>query len=452
MTASRIQALESLGFEWDRLGATWEDHLSELADYHIVHGNCDVPQRYSENTKLGFWVANQRVNYKMHREGKKSPMTASRIQALESLGFEWDCQGTAWKDRLSELVGYHKIHGHCNVPQRYSENTKLGIWVVRQRINYMLHREGKKSTMTASRIQALESLGFEWDCQGAAWKDRFSELVGYHKIHGHFSFTRCNSENTKLAKWVTNQRVNYRLHREGKKSPMTALRIQALESLGFEWDCQGTAWKDRFSELVGYHKIHGHCIVPKCYSENLQLGDWVGRQRENYMLHREGKKSTMTASRIQALESLGFEWDCQGAAWKDRFSELVGYHKIHGHCNVPSRYSENTKLGIWVVRQRVIYRLHREGKKSPMTALRIQALESLDFEWDSRGDVWEDRFSELVGYHKIHGHCNVPSRYSENTKLGFWVGTQRRHIKLHRGGKKSHMTALRIQALESLGF
>jgi hypothetical protein len=49
---------------------------------------------------------NQRNQYKLHLEGKKSHMT-SRIQALESLGFEWEFT-TAWEDRLSELADYRK--------------------------------------------------------------------------------------------------------------------------------------------------------------------------------------------------------------------------------------------------------------------------------------------------------------------------------------------------------
>jgi hypothetical protein len=88
-------------------------------------------------------------------------MTLPRIRALESLGFEWDCYGAAWGERLSELADYRKIHGHCKVPQRYSENIKLGAWVKKQRSNYRLHVEGKKSPMTLSRIQELERLGFE---------------------------------------------------------------------------------------------------------------------------------------------------------------------------------------------------------------------------------------------------------------------------------------------------
>jgi hypothetical protein len=148
----------------DLAGPSWEDRFSKLTDYHRIHGHCNVPQNYSENTQLGAWVRKQRKTYRLHLEEKTSPMTTYRIKALESFGFQWDCYGAAWEDRLSELADYHKIHGHCNVPKRYSENSKLGTWVATQRRNYRLHLEGKKSTMMiALRIQALESLGFEWE-------------------------------------------------------------------------------------------------------------------------------------------------------------------------------------------------------------------------------------------------------------------------------------------------
>jgi hypothetical protein len=155
--------LESLGFEWDCSGATWEDRLSELADYRKIHGHCNVPANYSENTQLANWVKTQRKQYRFHlSEGKKSLLTLSRIQELESLGFEWDCSGATWEDRLSELADYRKIYAHCNIPAIYSENPKLSKWVRRQRYQYRLHLRGKTSQMTLPHIQALESLSFEW--------------------------------------------------------------------------------------------------------------------------------------------------------------------------------------------------------------------------------------------------------------------------------------------------
>jgi hypothetical protein len=147
--------LERLGFEWYCCGPTWEDSLSELANYRKTHGHCNVPKNYNENTKLLTWVTTQRSHYRSHLNGTRSPMTPFRTQALESLG-------STWEDCLSELADYRKIHGHCNVPQGYSENSRMGKWVVARRSNCMLQVKGKESPMSPFRIQALESLGFEW--------------------------------------------------------------------------------------------------------------------------------------------------------------------------------------------------------------------------------------------------------------------------------------------------
>jgi hypothetical protein len=218
----------------------WEERLSELADYRKIHGHCNVPQRCSENAKLGKWVANQRSRYILHLKGKTTPITLHRIEALESLGFEWGSRGAncPWEDRLSELADYRKVHGHCNVPQKCSENAKLGTWVATQRQQYSLHRKGETSRITLPRIQALERLGFEWKpsiIRGTAWEDRLSELADYRKMHGHCNVPKKYSQNVKLATWVKNQRSRYSLHLKGETSQITLPRIQALERLGFEW-------------------------------------------------------------------------------------------------------------------------------------------------------------------------------------------------------------------------
>jgi hypothetical protein len=225
----------------------WEQRLSELADYLNIHGHCNVPKRDGKKTKLGTWVANQRTQYRCHREGNRSQMTTLRIHELERLGFEWvgkqrtEFYNSNWEERLSELADYRRIHGHCNVPYNYSENCKLAKWVNAQRFKYRLHREGKTSSMTTFRIQALERLGFEWvgkqrtEFYNSNWEDRLSELADYRKIHGHCNVPQKFSENTKLGTWVATQRTQYRLHLEGKRSQITLPRIQELENLGFDW-------------------------------------------------------------------------------------------------------------------------------------------------------------------------------------------------------------------------
>jgi hypothetical protein len=239
----------------------------------------------------------------------------------------------------------------------------------------------KHSKKLSTSKPSSKASGRQW--RDSAWEDRLSELADYRKIHGHCNIPYRYSKNTQLAAWVGTQRQQYRLHREGNASPMMLSRIQELESLGFEWEVWATAWEDRLSELAEYWKLHGHCNVPTTYKENSKLGYWVGTQRNQYKLHVRGKTSHITPFRIQELESMGFEWGVCLAAWEDLLSELTDYRKQHGHCNVPKRYSENAKLGNWVGRQRGQYRLYLEGKTSPMTLSRLQALENLGFEWES---------------------------------------------------------------------
>jgi hypothetical protein len=60
-------------------------------------------------------------------------------------------------------------------------------------------------------------------------------------------------------------------------------------------------------ELAAYREFHEHCNVPKSYSENTKLANWVANQRSHYRLQQEGKRPQMTLARIEELESLGFK-------------------------------------------------------------------------------------------------------------------------------------------------
>jgi transposase-like protein len=340
---------------------------------------CQDPE-YAELSK---WAYSQRCEYRRMVGGKDSILSPERVKALEGIGFVWNPLRPLWKERLSELADYRKVHGHCNVPKKNSENVKLSSWVRNQRHQYSLHLKGEISAIILPRIQALESLGFEWGSRGTSWEFRLSELADYRRVHGHCNVPLKYSENAKLATWVTTQRHQYSLYLKVEISAISLHRIQALESLGFGWGSRGATctWEDRLSELADYRKVHGHCNVPQKNSENSKLGRWVAIQRHQYSLHLKGKTPLTFIPRIQALESLGFEWGNRGTAWEFRLSELADYRKVHGHCNVPQKYSENSKLGRWVDNQRSRYRSHQEGKPSQMTLPRIQALERLGFEW-----------------------------------------------------------------------
>jgi len=60
------------------------------------------------------------------------PLTNDRIRKLESLGFVWSVRDD-WQKHYEELKAFKEEEGHCNVPARYVQNRRLGIWVSAQR-------------------------------------------------------------------------------------------------------------------------------------------------------------------------------------------------------------------------------------------------------------------------------------------------------------------------------
>ena len=116
--------------------------------------------------------------------------------------------------------------------------------------------------------------------------------------------------------------------------------------------------------------------------------------------------------------------------WRMKYKELEDFYKLHGHCLVPHRWSQNKSLSQWVKRQRYQYKLLVEGKSSTMNEERIKELSKLDFQWSSRAAIWEERFKELEDFARQHGHCNVSSTYEENRHLSIWVRCQRYQYKL----------------------
>jgi Helicase associated domain len=117
-----------------------------------------------------------------------------------------------------------------------------------------------------------------------------------------------------------------------------------------------------------FKEREGHCRVPAGHKEKgFRLGQWVTVQRHT---------DTMSASRRQRLDALGFDWDPIKTAWEEGFRHLVMYKQRERHCRVPFGHIENSfRLGRWVSYQRKI-----KTRTSPEL---IQRLDELGFVWNS---------------------------------------------------------------------
>ena len=133
---------------------------------------------------------------------------------------------------------------------------------------------------------------------------------------------------------------------------MTEERIAKLEKVGFEWSLVAKqapplSWDGRYvsslelddqdirlahvtllisflvlqAELLAYRQQHGNCNVPKRYTENIALGNWINYQRREYKKYKRGSKSYMTEERIAKLEKVGFAWSLANRhlSWDDRY-------------------------------------------------------------------------------------------------------------------------------------
>lgn len=121
----------------------------------------------------------------------------------------------------------------------------------------------------------------------------------------------------------------------------------------------------------------------------------------------EDLKKSITVS---CLEKLGDTWD-------ERFGELGAFKNRLGHCNVPSIYPENPRLGIWVANQR-----HRRGNLSKEN---LRRLDEIGFDWSPFSSAWEEGFRLLQEYKCKHGDCRVRISKNENSVLARWVRKQR---------------------------
>ncbi|CAJ1951158.1 unnamed protein product [Cylindrotheca closterium] len=148
---------------------------------------------------------------------------------------------------------------------------------------------------------------------------------------------------------------------------------------------QDKKWKGTFQRLIKFKNEFGHCCVPHSYAENPALARWVKRQRHQYKKFMENDPtSTLTTSRLEKLESVGFVWHSHAAAWLEKLDELKNFKQARGHCNVPSSYPENPALSTWVKCQRRQYKLRVSGLQSTMTMDRFGVLKSMGFVFEPR--------------------------------------------------------------------
>ena len=188
----------------------WNAMFFELLLYRAEHG--DMKVRAKEDARyrrLYDWIVVQRKEFKAFQEDPStSNLLEEHIVVLNSLQFPWNTRGEDhWNLNYDSLVKFHKQHGHTMVSRSDQENQKLSMWVVDQRRQMKLWKEGKQTTMTKERQKLLDDLDFTWQIRNKTnWDIRFYELVEFKEKNGTTVVPQHFKENKALGKWVAKQR------------------------------------------------------------------------------------------------------------------------------------------------------------------------------------------------------------------------------------------------------
>jgi hypothetical protein len=243
------------------------------------------------------------------------------------------------------------------------------------------------------------------------------------------------------------------------------------------------SWNGKFDQLVAFQKKYGHVNVPQTttttptnkdvvippetnhqYHEYPQLATFCRNMRHQYrLLHQEENRhlSFLTHDRIQRLEDIGFVWSSHEAAWSCKYEELDEFRQTHGHCNVPSNTLEWRDLRNWVGYQRLRYKkgVTNDNKKyKALTLDQIALLESIDFRWSPKDEIWWENFANLKGFKEQHGHYKV----HRPLKLRRWKDYLRRicreyalAVSIEGTTEDVHVSGLneeRLEALRSINY
>ena len=131
--------------------------------------------------------------------------------------------------------------------------------------------------------------------------------------------------------------------------------------------------------------------------------------------------------------------------WVFRFEQTQVFREIFGHYLIPQRYHKDPSLGSWICRQRFLFKnaIVKSGRNLLLKQLNFNSLIPKNFYYFS---LWNKHYLELCYYKKIFGNCNVPSNFSDNEPLGFWVKNQRQLF------KKKKLDKHKIEMLCRIGF
>jgi len=398
-----------------------------------------------------------------HAKARKADKLAQwRIDALDSLGFDWTLVSSRPKkaakpkkpkvDPQKQMEARWRAHldRYCELKAKYAGSGGLRLytdkslrpWISRMR---MLYNRGK---LRPEIVEEFKARGFEFDGKAAvkkSWDESFEKLRAFKKKFGHLRVPSSYCDDPKLGKWLA---IQQECMRKNKLKPEKQRKLKAL-GVAPRQQVDGVAskrvhispWLKALREIEAILDAEYGGRLPEVGQFPERLRVWMRRQVKNL----EGDR--LEPWQVERLERIGFdpkhlpELPPQ-VDWADRLARLRRFIEKQGHAHVP-RSCDDKKLVAFVdnIRDR-----KRRGK---LNRREISELRAVGFVFSPNREVsprWRALYEELKAYYEAHGDSHVPRYYEKNQPLAEFVAQQRQR------GRKGLLLAEHIKLLDDLDF
>jgi len=368
LSEQRIKQLEQInGWYWG-VDEIWVENLNKLKKYVDENNKLPPFNNKDKNIKsFAIWISNQRADY------KKNVLSEEKIKQLEQInGWYWNVDGEfekEWIESLNNLKKY--IEENNKLPPQHDKDkniNSLASWIGKQRKNY------KKNDLSEEKIKQLEQINsWYWDGNNEIekeWTEKLNNLKKYVEENNNLpSFNDTDKNIKSLAKWISQQRINY------KQKKLSDEKIKQLDQInGWFWNVDSEfekEWIEKLNNLKKYVEENNKLPHFNDKHKNIKsLAMWIGTQRRNY------KKNGLSEEKIKQLEQInGWYWDENDEFEKEWIEKLNNLKKYVEENNKLPHFNDKHKniksLAMWIGTQRKNY------KKNLISEEKIHKLEAI---------------------------------------------------------------------------
>lgn len=234
-------------------------------------------------------------------------MTGLRAQRLKKLGMAWSLADERFQENLEAARSYYDQHWTLCAPRSATMlDRPVGQWLSNLRRPSALDGHPEWETaLTAVDADWNPSWPADWQRHYAALRELVRDEEGPVEVRPGFTIHGMD-----IGKWLTRQRKPevWAALTDGQRERLEQLGIVPLASAPAAKPSTTplSAFERGIAALAQYKTREGTVTVPRGHVETLEDGTEV--KLGVWIMNQKGRRSKLTADKLQALAALGLGW------------------------------------------------------------------------------------------------------------------------------------------------